>query len=109
METIVKIIQHECLTCHVLFWISEAHHNRLVSSKEGFYCPNGHCASFVGKTDVEKLKEVKEELNKNLEYTKNLEKTAEASYKREQELEKKLKECKKAQKSTTHSKKAGHN
>ena len=94
MEVHIKTTQNECPTCHLLFWISEAHHNRLVRSKEEFYCPNGHSALFTGKSDKQKLKEAEDELKKNLEYIQNLEKTAEASYKREIKLKKKLKKCK---------------
>lgn len=46
-----------CCKCFVAFWVSEEHKQKLVSSKNGFFCPNGHSQNFVGKTDADKTKE----------------------------------------------------
>ncbi len=51
----VTIVQETCPNCNVLFWISKAHQERLVSSKESFYCPNGHSASYQGESDKQKI------------------------------------------------------
>lgn len=51
----VTIVQETCPNCNILFWISKAHQERLVSTKEGFFCPNGHSASYTGESDKAKI------------------------------------------------------
>ena len=58
----INLIEHECPTCHVLYWLTEAHDTRLVNTKVTYYCPNGHGAVYKGKSDKQKLEEVTEEL-----------------------------------------------
>ena len=83
----IQTKQLECPSCHIVYWITKAHYDRLTESKETFYCPNGHPSNFIGKTDAQKLKEEKkksqnywdiyaESSQKNLELRKKI-----ASYK----------------------------
>lgn len=59
----VKTIQEVCCNerCHVVFWISTEHHERLVSEKTSFYCPNGHPQSYQGETDSKRAQRHLEE------------------------------------------------
>ena len=68
MQTNIELEQMECPSCHLLYWISKAHRERLVKSKESFYCPNGHSASFMGKTDEQKYQEEKEKAERYYGY-----------------------------------------
>ncbi len=56
----VEIVPEVCPQCNIMHWIPEEHQDRLKKTKETFYCPNGHIASYQGKTDAQKLKEEKE-------------------------------------------------
>ena len=60
----IEIYCEECPSCHLLWWISLDHHERLLQSKETFFCPNGHSQSYSGKTDAQKLREALEEKDK---------------------------------------------
>lgn len=44
----------ECYKCGVIFGIPSDLYGNLLNNHNGFYCPNGHCQSFVGETDAEK-------------------------------------------------------
>lgn len=69
MEVITK--EHECVTCHITFWITQSHNNRLLETKESFYCPNGHSQSYKGKSDAQQCREAKEESETRLKMYKN--------------------------------------
>ncbi len=56
----INISKIECCKCHVLFWVTTIHDDRLIETKETFYCPNGHPQSYQGKTDKQKLAEEKQ-------------------------------------------------
>jgi hypothetical protein len=45
--------------CGIAFALERSHHERLLSSKERFYCPNGHGMSYTGPSDAQKLKNAK--------------------------------------------------
>lgn len=57
ISTEVKMRTEECCNCGVLFAITEETYKRLRKSQEWFYCPNGHSQHYVGKTEVQKLRE----------------------------------------------------
>ena len=59
----IKLKKINCANCNVLFYIEEGHNDRLLASKNTFYCPNGHRQSYEGKTDKEKLEDSQEENN----------------------------------------------
>lgn len=67
----VNLIEMECPECHILFWITENHKARLVKSKETYFCPNGHTACFVGKSNKELLIEEKERHKETYNYYEN--------------------------------------
>lgn len=47
----------ECCTCGMVWAMSATHDDMLRKTRAQFYCPNGHSQSYIGKTEVEKLKE----------------------------------------------------
>ena len=55
--------------CGVIWWITDAHDDRLRESHSVFYCPNGHGQSYFGKTKAEKLQE---QLEREQNRTENL-------------------------------------
>ena len=60
----VNIVKQTCPECHVTFWITKAHHEQLVKSKEWFYCPNKHAQAYTGDTCEQQLaKEVAKRQN----------------------------------------------
>lgn len=64
MDQLISIMKHECCNCGILFWITTARDKRYLETKESFYCPNGHSQSYVGKTDKQKLEDMKKEKDK---------------------------------------------
>lgn len=46
-----------CGGCGIAFAISSRRYNELLDSHDNFHCPNGCVRHFLGKTEVEKLKE----------------------------------------------------
>jgi len=45
----------ECCKCGVRFALPSHMMNKLRSSRDQFYCPNGHSLAFVGETEAQKL------------------------------------------------------
>ena len=68
MNTTIILEEKECPTCHLLYWISKAHNDRLRKSKNTFYCPNGHTASYPGKTDEQNYLEEKRKAERYIRY-----------------------------------------
>ena len=54
----IKIIQETCCAegCGINYWITQEHHDRLVSTKRTFHCPNGHPQSYQGESDRARIK-----------------------------------------------------
>jgi len=46
----------ECASCNIPFAVSEEYERRLRESHDPFYCPRGHCISFGGESETERLK-----------------------------------------------------
>lgn len=62
-------VEEECCVCGVSFYISSKLISSLKKTKRDFYCPNGHCQSYIKSTE-EILKEtiqVKENKIRELE------------------------------------------
>lgn len=53
----VEFRQICCATCNVLFCVVVKHYDRLVDSKENFYCPAGHANHFTGQNDKQRLEQ----------------------------------------------------
>ena len=53
----VSLSEIECCSCHITFWVTAMHKERLLSSKESFFCPVGHSMVYGGKTDAAIIKE----------------------------------------------------
>jgi len=70
METDIKRIT--CCICYIPFWITNAHNNRLLSCHNDFYCPNGHCQSYTGESDRDKLKRAEQNLEGERQYANSL-------------------------------------
>lgn len=68
MENFSKI---ECANCGILFGLSPERVGRLRVSHEGFYCPSGHGQSFTAKSEVEKLRDLINEKNQEINNLKN--------------------------------------
>lgn len=66
-----------CCNCYVLFKITVEHQKSLASTKETFFCPNGHGQNYTGESDSFKLDKIKrkliveEENNKRILEVKN--------------------------------------
>lgn len=59
METNITLIELECPRCHLTYWVTKQHRDRLKETKETFYCPSGHPQLFSGKKDNDKYLEEK--------------------------------------------------
>lgn len=70
----VRLVQEVCCSegCGILFYILAEHHERLVSTKRSFYCPNGHSQSYQGESDRVKAIRLQNE-KATLERQKNAE------------------------------------
>lgn len=67
----VKTIQETCCTqgCGIMFWIAQEYQERLISTKQTFYCPNGHSMSYTGESEQAKISRLIMEKNKILRET----------------------------------------
>lgn len=74
-ETLVTEV---CSDCHILFAIPMSLKDRRLEDKKSFYCPNGHCLHYTGKTEAEKLREELERAQTNLIRERNWRNDAEA-------------------------------
>lgn len=64
----IDFTMETCCNCGIPFFMPTYHYKRLLANKgESFYCPNGHGQHYTGKTEVEKLKEKLEALQKEKE------------------------------------------
>ena len=70
----IHITQETCChqDCNILFWITTEHHNNLVKCKNTFFCPNGHPQSYLGKTNAQKVAQLKIELRDEEQCSKRL-------------------------------------
>lgn len=53
----------ECCNCHVQFCVTKEHKRDLYSSKETFYCPNGHPQSYTGKSNKTVIDNLTKQIN----------------------------------------------
>lgn len=60
-----------CIHCGILFAIPKGWDEEKRLDHTTFYCPNGHRMHYPGKSDVEKLQEEKEYLERRLTFAKN--------------------------------------
>jgi hypothetical protein len=61
----LKLVEYNCTTCNVSFFVAEGCHRELYGSHRTFYCPNGHSLHFPGETEKkEERKKLEEELSK---------------------------------------------
>lgn len=58
----VKMAYEECCKCGVVFGIPQSLKDRLLSTKDFFYCPNGHAQQYVGEADRTKANRLEKEL-----------------------------------------------
>lgn len=56
-QIIVQLTRMTCGDCHVVFAVSTELYNKRLSDHGSWWCPNGHCRHFIGKTDAQLLKE----------------------------------------------------
>ena len=70
----VKLVEETCCSqgCGIMFWIGAEYRQRLVSTKQSFYCPNGHSMSYQGESDTAKIARLTRE-KQWLETEKNVE------------------------------------
>ena len=61
MSALLKFEQtaywQECCNCGITFGVLKSWNDRLVQSRQKFYCPNGHAQSYTGKSEAQKLQE----------------------------------------------------
>jgi len=53
----------ECYKCHVQFCITNEHNENLLERKTEFFCPNGHGQVYTGKSDKQKVGELRQKIN----------------------------------------------
>lgn len=63
----VTLITEECCRCHCIFAIPLDMQQRLIKSRELFYCPAGHQQHFTGETEETKLRRELERKQRELE------------------------------------------
>lgn len=52
----VTLFTHECISCGVVFAVTNEFDNRRRQDKNNFFCPNGHHQAYV-KSDADRLRE----------------------------------------------------
>lgn len=62
-QALVNLVEETCCTegCGITFWLGKDYHDRLVSTKRSFYCPNGHSMHYLGESDGAKIIRLKNE------------------------------------------------
>jgi len=61
VETITtKFCIEECCNCGIAFAMTEEFKKDRLADKRSWYCPNGHCQHYLGKTDAQLRKEAEE-------------------------------------------------
>ena len=50
------LVTETCYSCGALFAMHEDFMRARRKDHQGFYCPSGHCQSYTGETDAERLK-----------------------------------------------------
>jgi hypothetical protein len=60
-ETTTTFFIEECYSCGIAFAFTEDFHRQKLNQAEDgqFYCPNGHCQHYVGKSLKDQLKEAR--------------------------------------------------
>lgn len=53
----VQLAVEQCYACGVAFGMAADFQANRLSDGKNFYCPNGHCQHYTGKTDAQKLKD----------------------------------------------------
>jgi len=59
----VNMYEISCPNCGVVFIITKSFNDRLIESKNTFFCPNGHPQSYKGETDRDKLMRTERQLS----------------------------------------------
>lgn len=57
LEIEITLEAQTCGECGIVFGIEAKHRQMLIETHGTFYCPNGHCRCFVGKSAAEKLRD----------------------------------------------------
>lgn len=63
MNLNIEYVQESCPTsdCGIVFFVSLSYQQKRREDHQWFYCPNGHMIHYTGKTDAQKLRELKQE------------------------------------------------
>jgi DNA repair exonuclease SbcCD ATPase subunit len=56
-DTGITLKTTECYFCGCTFGMPKQFYDDRLNDHKGFYCPNGHCQHFIGKTEAEKLRD----------------------------------------------------
>lgn len=57
IERKVELTTEVCGNCGALFAMEATFQRDRMADKRSFYCPNGHCISYTGKSETQKLRE----------------------------------------------------
>lgn len=79
ISTELKLVTEECYQCGVTFAMPEDFKRYRLADQETFYCPNGHGQCYAGKTDAQKLREAKQQLERAATRERALRDQADAS------------------------------
>lgn len=65
------LVVETCCNCGIVFGIDRDTYDRRSEDHKNFYCPAGHGQHYTGKTEADKLKEQIQQLETNLQYSRN--------------------------------------
>jgi hypothetical protein len=57
MQRTLDLVVIQCGECGMEFGVPNHWHTNKLNSHEAFWCPNGHCRAFTGKSEAEKLRD----------------------------------------------------
>jgi len=72
-QTYIGILVIEnCCNCGMAFGLDRDFYNKRAEDHKTFFCPKGHEQHYIGKREVDKLKEQVQQLETNLQYSHNI-------------------------------------
>ena len=62
MATTITLELIQCSACGITFGMDSQYYSDRQADKKEWYCPNGHCQVFLGKSRAQEIKELKEKV-----------------------------------------------
>jgi hypothetical protein len=57
VERKLRLLTETCNQCNAVFAMEEELQQQRLADKRGFYCPNGHMMTYMGKSETDKLRD----------------------------------------------------